>query len=51
MEWSKEMLGGTFLEYGVFLDLLAVFIENQLNLKNFQDIYHQNMKIQIFYDL
>ena len=40
MEWSKEMLAGTFLEYGVFFDLLAVIVENQLNLKNPQDIYH-----------
>ena len=49
MEWSKEMLGGTFLEYGVFFDLLAVFIENQLNLKNFQDIYHAKHLLNFFF--
>ena len=30
MEWSQDFLGGTFLEYGVIFDLLAVFIENKL---------------------
>tara|TARA_Y100000590_G_scaffold4872_1_gene6646 strand:- start:4301 stop:5989 length:1689 start_codon:yes stop_codon:yes gene_type:complete len=40
MEWSSEMLEGTFLEYGVFFDLLAVIIEDQFNLKSYQDIYH-----------
>ena len=35
MEWSSEMLEGTFLEYGVFFDLLAVIIEDQFNLKNY----------------
>lgn len=49
MEWSKEMLEGTFLEYGVFFDLLAVIIENQFNLKNYQDIYHAKHLLNFFF--
>ena len=43
------MLQGTFLEYGVFFDLIAAFIENQFNLKNFQDIYYARHLLNFFF--
>ena len=40
MEWSREMLDGQYLEYGVIFDLFAVFLESLFSLKNSQDIYY-----------
>ena len=40
MEWSREMIKGKFLEYGVIFDLFAVYLENILNTQNSQDVYH-----------
>ena len=51
MEWSQDFLAGTFLEYGPDFDLLAVYIETKINIKNYQDIYHLKhfMNFSIFY--
>ena len=40
MEWSQDMLKGTFLEYGAIFDLFAVFLESKFNIKNSQDFYY-----------
>ncbi len=40
MEFSEDFLNGTYLEYGVIFDLLAVFIEDKFNIKNSQDVFY-----------
>jgi len=48
MEWSQDFLAGVFLEYGAIFDLLAVYIETTINIKNYQDIYYLKHFLNFF---
>ena len=39
MEWSKDMMDGSYVSYGVFFDIICAFLEDIFKIKNTQDIY------------